>query len=180
MTNDLADRLDFVAVDETLEREFEARLADSSTLAYRVAFCVVRQREDAEEVAQEALAKAYRNFRRLRDRDRFRAWLVRLTWRLALDRRRAERRRLTRDAWALGPPSEATATAVIANERAQQLWAAIDALPEKLRIVVVLAGIEGHNEREVATLLNLPQGTVKSRLFLGRQRLKEALRWMVE
>ena len=179
MTNDLADRLGFVAVDETIEREF-ARLADSSTLAFRVAFSVLRQREDAEEVAQEALAKAYRNFHRLRDRDRFRAWLVRLTWRLALDRRRADRRRLRRDAWALGSPSEATAPGVLANERAQQLWAAIDALPEKLRIVVVLAGIEGHNEREVARLLNLPQGTVKSRLFLGRRRLKEALQWMIE
>lgn len=48
MTNDLADRLGFVAVDETLEQEFEARLADSSTLAFRVAFSVLRQREDAE------------------------------------------------------------------------------------------------------------------------------------
>ena len=180
MTNDLADRLGFVAVDETLEQEFEARLADSSTLAFRVAFSVLRQREDAEEVAQEALAKAYRNFRRLRDRDRFRAWLVRLTWRLALDRQRAERRRLMRETWTLGSGPESVATTVLANERAQQLWAAIDALPEKLRIVVVLAGIEGHNEREVARLLNLPQGTVKSRLFLGRQRLKEALRWMIE
>jgi RNA polymerase sigma-70 factor (ECF subfamily) len=180
VTNDLADRLGFVAVDETLEREFETRLADSSTLAFRVAFSVLRQREDAEEVAQEALAKAYRNFRRLRDRDRFRAWLVRLTWRLALDRQRAERRRLMRDTLAVERPSEATATTVLANERAQELWAAIDALPEKLRIVVVLAGIEGHNEREIARLLNLPRGTVKSRLFLGRQRLKEALRWMVE
>ena len=180
MTNDLADRLGFVAVDETLEQEFEARLADSSTLAFRVAFSVLRQREDAEEVAQEALAKAYRNFRRLRDRDRFRAWLVRLTWRLALDRQRAERRRLMRETWTLGSGPESAATTVLANERAQQLWAAIDALPEKLRIVVVLAGIEGHNEREVARLLNLPQGTVKSRLFLGRQRLKEALRWMIE
>jgi RNA polymerase sigma-70 factor, ECF subfamily len=180
VTNDLADRLGFVAVDETLEREFEARLADSSTLAFRVAYSVLRQREDAEEVAQEALAKAYRNFRRLRDRDRFRAWLVRLTWRLALDRQRSERRRLTRDTWAVGRPLEATAATVLANERAQELWAAIDALPEKLRIVVVLAGIEGHNEREIARLLKLPQGTVKSRLFLGRQRLKDALRWMVE
>ena len=53
-------------------------------------------------------------------------------------------------------------------------------LRDLITVVVVLAGIEGHNEREVARLLNLPQGTVKSRLFLGRQRLKEALRWMIE
>jgi RNA polymerase sigma-70 factor (ECF subfamily) len=60
------------------------------------------------------------------------------------------------------------------------LWNAIDALSEKLRVVVVLAGIEGHDIREVAALLELPEGTVKSRLFLARQQLKDALSWMVE
>jgi RNA polymerase sigma-70 factor (ECF subfamily) len=55
------------------------------------------------------------------------------------------------------------------------LWAAIDALPDKLRIAVVLANIEEHDIGEVARLLDLPEGTVKSRLFLARQRLKELL-----
>src|SRR5580704_1971384 len=94
-----ADRLvgGLVGVDHELEREFEVRLVESSTLAFRVAFSVLRQREDAEDVAQEAFAKAHRRFRQLRDRDRFRAWLVRLTWRLAIDRQRAERRRLAHE-----------------------------------------------------------------------------------
>jgi len=73
-----------VEVDRELEQEFEARLAESSTLAFRVAYGVLRHREDAEDVAQEAFAKAYRSFPQLRDRERFRAWLVRMTWRLAL------------------------------------------------------------------------------------------------
>jgi RNA polymerase sigma-70 factor (ECF subfamily) len=138
---------------------------------------VIRHREDAEDVAQEALLKAYRRFARLRDRDRFRAWLVRMTWRLALDRQRADRRRLLRD----GDPTERVEApaveAVLARERAQQLWKAIDALPEKLRMVIVLSAIEGHDVAEVARLLGVPTGTVKSRLFLGRQRLKDALQW---
>src|SRR5437867_7445396 len=98
--NDHAARLagDFVTVDRTLEQEFEARLVESSTLAFRVAYGVLRQRQDAEDVAQEAFVKAYRSFSQLRDRDRFRAWLVRITWRLALDRQRGDRRRLARDA----------------------------------------------------------------------------------
>ena len=50
----------FVTVDEGLARDFEARLVETSTLAFRVAFSVLRQREDAEDVAQEAFAKAYR------------------------------------------------------------------------------------------------------------------------
>jgi RNA polymerase sigma-70 factor (ECF subfamily) len=58
------------------------------------------------------------------------------------------------------------------------LWAAIEALPEKLRLVVVLAGIEGHDLKEVGALLNVPEGTVKSRFFLARKQLKERLSWM--
>jgi RNA polymerase sigma-70 factor (ECF subfamily) len=162
-------------VDEALEQEFEARLVESSTLAFRVAYSVLRQREDAEDVAQEAFAKAHRSFRQLRDRDRFRAWLVRMTWRLAIDRQRTDRRRLSREL-EHADASVASATAdVQARLRSTELWRAIDALPAKLRIVVVLANIEGHDVREVASLLGVPQGTVKSRLFLARQRLKEHL-----
>ena len=64
----------------------------------------------------------------------------------------------------------------IASERAARLWRAIDALPEKLRVVTVLAAIEGHGVREVAALLGIPDGTVKSRLFDARQKLQELLR----
>ena len=77
-----------VTADQEIEREFEARLVESSTLAFRVAYGVLRNRQDAEDVAQEAFVKAYRRFRELRDRERFRAWLVRMTWRLAIDRQR--------------------------------------------------------------------------------------------
>src|SRR4026208_64675 len=145
-----------VTADLELEREFEARLADSSRLAFRVAFSVLRKREDAEDVAQEAFAKAYRSFNQLRDRTRFRAWLVRMTWRMALGRQRANRRRMVRefsvadgrtdDVVEGGLQTRLDATDVAAaRERAEHLWSAIEALPEKLRLVVVLAGIEGHD-----------------------------------
>jgi RNA polymerase sigma-70 factor (ECF subfamily) len=185
-----ADRLagSFVTVDDTLAREFETRLVESSTLAFRVAYSVLRQREDAEDVAQEAFAKAYRCFQQLRDRDRFRAWLVRMTWRLALDRQRSNRRRLAREVLASAGVVEAglqtrlrpesMGDPAVARERAEQLWQAIDGLPEKLHLVIVLAGIEGHDVREVAALLDVPDGTVKSRLFLARKQLKERLSWM--
>ena len=173
-----------LSADHDLDREFEARLTESSTLAFRVAYGVLRHRQDAEDVAQEAFVKAYRNFRQLRDRDRFRAWLVRLTWRLAIDRRRGDRRREARDRSADGQPHSSTVAQgfspsieaeLVNNERAARLWRAIDTLPEKLRVVVVLSGIEEHDLREVARLLGLPEGTVKSRMFLARQRLKEQL-----
>jgi RNA polymerase sigma-70 factor (ECF subfamily) len=182
-----------LTVDQTLDAEFEARLVESSTLAFRVAYGVLRHRQDAEDVAQEAFVKAYRSFRELRDRERFRAWLVRMTWRLAIDRQRNDRRRIAREGSPEGlrymtspvAPGRGSAVAqgfsppmvedLAARERAERLWAAIDALPEKLRVAIVLANIEGHDVGEVARLLNLPEGTVKSRLFLARQRLKERL-----
>ena len=164
-----------VAVDPELEREFEARLVESSTLAFRVAYGVLRHRQDAEDVAQDAFVKAYRNFRQLRERERFRAWLVRMTWRLAIDRQRNDRRRLAREDTAPGPFGPGVLDDLEARERASRLWAAIDTLPDKLRVAIVLANIEEHDIGEVARLLDLPEGTVKSRLFLARQRLKELL-----
>ena len=157
---------------DELEREFEARLTESSTLAFRVAYSVLRHREDAEDVAQEAYAKAYRSFRQLRDREKFRAWIVRMTWRMAIDRRRADRRRTMREQGSAVDPVTDPAPA---HERAALVWQAIDALPDKLRIVTVLAGIEGHDMQEVSALLRIPAGTVKSRLFDARQRMKEWL-----
>ena len=75
-------------------REFEERLAECGPLAFRVACGVLRNTADAEDVAQEALLRAYQSFERLRDRNRFRGWLVRISFRLALDRLRSARRAL--------------------------------------------------------------------------------------
>src|SRR5262245_54028444 len=143
----------FVSLDEGLEREFEDRLRESTTLAFRVAYGVLRHRQDAEDVAQEAFAKAYRCFGQLRDRDRFRAWLVRMTWRLAIDRWRADRRRTAREQTVEMADAVSTEDEAISRERAEQLWRAIDELPEKLRVVTVLGAIEGHDIRELSRLL---------------------------
>src|SRR5215470_13232307 len=123
-----------MTLDRSLEQEFETRLVESSTLAFRVAYGVLRHRQDAEDVAQEAFVKAYRSFNQLRDRERFRAWLVRMTWRLALDRQRGDRRRLARETATQETAAADTSHEVLARERAALLWSAIDSLPDKLRI----------------------------------------------
>jgi RNA polymerase sigma-70 factor (ECF subfamily) len=154
----------------------EALLAEAAPLAFRVAFAVLRHRQDAEDVAQEALAQAWSRFHTLRDRDRFRSWLARIAWRRALDRRRAQGRRGQHEAAAI-PSSPPTPEELAAGqERADLVWRAVDALPGKLRIVVVMAGLLGHDVREVAALLSLPEGTVKSRLYLARRALAARLR----
>jgi RNA polymerase sigma-70 factor (ECF subfamily) len=150
-------------------------------LAFRIAFSVLRQRQDAEDVAQEAFLRAHRSFRQLRDRNAFRAWLVRMTWRLALDRQRADRRR---SKWEFQhsqqPVLDTTIDVVVESERTAKVWDAIDALPEKLRLAIVLVNIEGHNLKEVGQLLGVAEGTIKARLFDARQRLKEKLQWTID
>jgi RNA polymerase sigma-70 factor (ECF subfamily) len=169
-----------VTLDADLEREFEDRLRESSRLAVRVAYSVLRQRQDAEEVAQEAFARAYRRFSQLRDRNSFRAWLVRITWRLAIDRWRTDRRRTAREQTSSLEPAGGSAERVATErERADQLWRAIEELPEKLREAIVLSAIQGYDVREVALLLGVPEGTVKSRLFLARKGLAQRLQCLV-
>ena len=174
--NEWAAGYPLVTVDDSLEREFAERLHESSSLAFRVAYGVLRHREDAEDVAQDAFIRGHRSYAQLRDRERFRAWLVRMTWRLALDRRRSDKRRILREQAVEVEPSATAEQVAAARERSQRLWRAIDDLPEKLRITIVLSGIEGHDVAEIARLLEIPEGTVKSRLFLARQQLAEMLR----
>ena len=162
----------FVRADAGAADTAEDRIVECATLAFRVAFSVLRQREDAEDVAQDALTKAHQSWRQLRDRAKLRRWIVRMAWRMAIDRRKADGRRARREE-AAAPPIALNCTE--AEERARQLWEAIDALPEHLRMVVVLAGIQGHDMREVSLLLGIPEGTVKSRLFEARRRMKEFL-----
>jgi RNA polymerase sigma-70 factor, ECF subfamily len=174
-----------VSRDESLAREFEQRLADCPKLAYRVALGVLHNAAEAEDVAQDAMLRAYRNFDRLRERDRFRGWLVRATFRLALDRIRSKTRRERHENEATratlhAQPEASVENLLAAREFERRIAQALDALPEKLRIVMVLAAIEGYNTREVAKLANLPEGTVKSRLFLARKKLAESLQCLVK
>jgi RNA polymerase sigma-70 factor (ECF subfamily) len=170
-----------VSLDPTLEREFEARLAESATLAFRVAYGVLRHREDAEDVAQEAMAKAYREFASLQDRERFRGWLVRIAWRMAIDRRRGDKRRARREESTVAPePPPSVEDMAITRDVHNRVWEAVDALPERLRAVVTLGAMNGHDVREVAGLLDLPEGTVKSRLHQARRMLAEKLRWLAK
>jgi RNA polymerase sigma-70 factor (ECF subfamily) len=167
--------------DAALAREFEERLADCPRLAYRVALGVLRNPAEAEDVAQDAVLRAYRNFHRLRDRECFRGWIARTAWRLALDRIRAAGRRERRELAAHEQVAEAGVESIVATREFERHVArAMDALPEKLRLVMVLAAIEGYNTREVAALLEIPEGTVRSRLFLGRKRMAESLQWLVK
>lgn len=170
-----------VSLGPDLAAEFERRVQDSSTLAYRVALGVLRRREDAEDVAQEAFLRAHRSFAAIRDRDRFRAWLVRTSFRLALDRIRGERRRVRREERvSIEAPSHRSSAEddAVRGELQARVAEAVASLPEKLRLVTVLVAIQEQDLGSVARLLELPEGTVKSRLHRARRELAEKLRWL--
>jgi len=161
-------------------REFEERLAECGPLAFRVAHGVLHNTADAEDVAQEALLRAYKSFERLRDRNRFAGWLVRISFRLALDRLRSAKRRERRDALWSQPahlPPPATAEDVAASNQFQgHLERALEELPDKLRLVLLLSAMDGYSIEEIAGMIGVPLGTVKSRIFIGRKKLAEKLR----
>lgn len=166
---------------EAATRElFESLVVECGPLAFRVARGVLRNTADAEDVAQEALLRAYRRFGVLRERDRFRAWLVRIAFRLALDRvRTAKRRELRETMWARPErkaPVPSAEDLAVRSQFEEQLERALDELPEKLRLVLLLSAMQSHTLEEVAGMLGVPIGTVKSRLFFARKKLAEKLR----
>jgi len=159
---------------------FEALLAECGPLAFRIARGVLHNTADAEDVAQETMLRAYRRFDRLRDRARFRGWIVRIAFRIALDRTRSAKRREMRETrWFDSLPRRSSADAALSHELQSRLDAALDEISPKCRIVLLLSAIEGHTIEEVAGMLGVPIGTVKSRLFTGRKQLAEKLRCYV-
>jgi RNA polymerase sigma-70 factor, ECF subfamily len=117
----------------------------------------------------------------LREPQRLRGWLVRVAFRLALDRARSAKRRENRETlWAAQPvqiSAPPTAEDLAASSEFQAYFdRAMDTLPDKLRLVLLLCAIEGQSLEEVAGTLGVPVGTVKSRLFVARKKLAEKLR----
>lgn len=128
---------------------------------------------DAEDVAQETLLRAYRALKDFRGQSTFRTWLYQIGTNAA--RTHLDRRRNRHEA----PGSDEAAHRVASDERLEarvvahdQLRRALAELPDEWREAVVLRDIEGLEYREIADALGIPIGTVESRIFRGRQRLK--------
>jgi len=158
--------------------EFADRVAESQRRIFQIAYSVLANPADAEEVAQEVFLKAYRKSHVLRDVEKFRAWVSRMAFRLALNRQRARRRQLARDtAWYASNPDPILDGARSAEQQVSlnRLRNEIDNLPEKLRAVLLLSVVEDMDSSEVASILKIPVGTVRSRLHVARKRLLGAL-----
>jgi RNA polymerase sigma-70 factor (ECF subfamily) len=157
---------------------FGERVTENQRRVFQIAFSVLGNAADAEDAAQEAFLQAYKKFDSLREAEKFRAWVNRIVFRLALNRRRGYRRRLARDtAW----QNVERATVDGAREAEQQvmlerLRKEVERLPEKLRCVLQLSLAEEMEAADVGAVLGIPEGTVRSRTHAARKLLLEAMK----
>jgi RNA polymerase sigma-70 factor (ECF subfamily) len=159
---------------ETTARQdlFAALVRRQSRFVFRVAYSVLRNSHDSEDVVQETFLKIYRSsaWERLRDE---RAFLARAAWRLALDRLRKAPLQTSDFDLASAPDNpEQTAIAVDSETTLHRL---IDSLPNQLRLPLALSAVEDLKSSEIAAIMGIPEGTVRRRLMRARQILKQKL-----
>ena len=143
--------------------------------AYALALRIVRSASDAEEVAQDALLRAWRSLPRFRGDSAFSSWLYRIVVRRAFDRAAVLKGRRGREAGAEGIealPAEERGPDLEARERAQRLEKLVAALPEVPRTVVTLYYYQDRSVAEVARILHMPENTVKTHLSRARMTLR--------
>jgi RNA polymerase sigma-70 factor (ECF subfamily) len=156
---------------------FERLVRENQRVVYQIAFGVLGNAADAEDVTQDAFVRAYAKLTSLREPLSFRAWVCRIARRLALNRIRADARARRREERVPSDADCAVDVAALAEDREFQtrVRLEIDRLPQKLRDVLILCAIEGLEPSAVSRLLGIPQGTVRSRLHLARKQLLRAL-----
>lgn len=144
------------------------------SVLFNLALRTVGDFDEAQDITQSAFVKAYRNLARFDRRHRFFSWIYRITLNEALNVRNARRPHDSiPDSLASSSPD--ALEQLEHEERLSRLREAIEELPELYRTVVELRHRSGLSYREIAEALDLPEKTVKSRLFTARRRLAEAL-----
>jgi RNA polymerase sigma-70 factor (ECF subfamily) len=148
---------------------------------YRLCYLVMRHEQDAEDMTQETFIRAFRALPRfeIRKGTSFEAWL----YRIAVNACRSRMRRKWYQVlpWPdpapqlVAAPEEQPDRMLIQGERRGRILVAIDCLGEKHRLVVILRYYAGLSNEEIARTLNIPSGTVRSRLHIARQRLRDLL-----
>lgn len=165
------------ARNESLKREFEERLLEYIDSLYHLAIRMVQNRRDAEDLVQETTLRAYRFFHRFRPGTNFKAWIVTILRNVFINeyrKRIREPQRLdfeeVKDFISL--PEINGAQEEIFSE---DVKSSIDKLPEELRTSIILFYAEEFSYKEIAKIMDVPVGTVMSRLYTARQTLKKQL-----
>jgi RNA polymerase sigma-70 factor (ECF subfamily) len=164
------------------EAEFTVLVRRQSRFVFRVVYAVLLNAHDAEDAVQETFLKLYRNGG-WRHAENERAFLARVAWRVAVDRRRAAQpndalpdlEEAPGPALQLVSPHPGPEQVLVAANQHALVHSIIDGLPEELRLPLVLSASDELNSREIATILGIPEGTVRTRLQRARQVLRERI-----
>jgi RNA polymerase sigma-70 factor, ECF subfamily len=167
---------------------FEEEALELADQVYNVARRLVGSREEAEDLMQETYARAFRSWRSYQPGTNLRAWLLRILTNLNIDRARARQRRpqtepleegdyflYNRLAESSGDEQPEEEERVVARLSQDNVVSALSDLPHDFRDTVVLVDIGGFSYAEAAQILDIPVGTVMSRLHRGRRILKRQL-----
>ena len=169
------------------ELAFQSLIRDYYPLAYNLACKMLNNRQDAEEVVQDAFVKIREALDSFRGDASLKTWILRIVMRLSLNRRRDR----SRSSWnrmglhkaaAVGeeeaedsPRVQSPEAELISRETGRRVLALIDELPEPLRQALVLNSIDALSYEEIGRILRIPLGTVSSRIYAARNKLAKKL-----
>lgn len=172
---------------------FAELVSEFQPLVYSVTLRIIRDAEEARDVTQETFLRIYRHFDRFRGESSLKTWVCRIAVNQALNSQRWWKRRRRAETHSLDEPftqeednhlsigatlastADSPEAQAIAHERQHQLERALGELKKDFRIAVALRDIEGMSYEEIATILEISVGTVKSRIARGREMLREQL-----
>jgi RNA polymerase sigma-70 factor (ECF subfamily) len=167
-----------------LDRELEVVVRQHARFVYQVAYLLLRNHHDAEDATQETFVRVWRYRNRLPEVLDRKAWLARIAWRVALDRRKnpaeiplADAAEVVFKLYAAGASAEK-----IAGDRqmAVLLDQLIATLPGKLRDPILLSLDQELTQAEISRVLKIPESSVRTRLFRARQMLRQKLSKILE
>ncbi|HEX8373066.1 MAG TPA: sigma-70 family RNA polymerase sigma factor [Chthoniobacterales bacterium] len=158
---------------------FEELIRANAMRVYAVAFAVLQEREEAEDVAQETFLRAFRDRRQLREPERFVAWLSTIARNLSRDRLRKKRHATLPEENFPEARDESIPTpdgALAAAEQSREMHAALATLPERHRTALTLRYLEGLDYRAIAEAMDLTDGALRGVLGRALATMRDRLR----
>ncbi len=149
------------------KEEFERLVIENQFSMYRLAMSILKNSNDAEDAVSETVLTAYEHLSSLKKNDSFKAWMMTILVNVSKKMLRKKKRVVLYDDLGLFEKST--------DEGSCEMWEAVLTLNAKYAKVVILYYYEGFSTREIARILHIPEGTVKSRLSRARSKLQQII-----